>query len=105
MTGAMPCDEIDHIDHDRCNNRWENLREVTHRENSMNTSMRSDNTSGAMGVSFAKREQKYNAYIHVDGKRKSLGYFEDINDAIAARVAAEVEFGYHVNHGITGIGD
>lgn len=33
MTGEWPRHVVDHIDHDRQNNSWRNLRDVTHRTN------------------------------------------------------------------------
>jgi hypothetical protein len=41
--GRWPVGEIDHIDHDKQNNRLANLRETSHQENALNTSLRSDN--------------------------------------------------------------
>jgi len=99
MTGAMPCDQIDHIDHNPNNNRWENLREATHQENSKNMSMPVNNTSGHVGVSQLYDSDRYQAYIDIDGKRKSLGLFDSFNDAVAARRAAQEKAGYHGNHG------
>jgi hypothetical protein len=99
QTGSMPCDEIDHINHDRLDNRWDNLREVTHIENGRNQSMYSNNLSGAVGVCWYDRYEKWQSSIRVDDKQLYLGRFEEINDALAARRAAEVKYGFHVNHG------
>lgn len=49
IEGRFP-NRIDHINHIRNDNRWVNLREVTHQENSKNQSINSKNTSGVMGV-------------------------------------------------------
>jgi hypothetical protein len=51
------------------------------------------NTSGAVGVHWNKRDKRWVAQIRVNNKTLSLGYFKDINDAIAARKAAEIEYG------------
>lgn len=96
MTGKQPL-YIDHINHDKSDNRWENLRSVTASENSQNRSMSSNNTSGFKGVLWSKRHEKWIAQIDSDGKHKNLGYFTDIRDAIAARAEAVKEFGYHKN--------
>jgi len=98
-TGAWPESQIDHINGIRDDNRIENLRDVTNQENSRNRKLRNDNTSGHIGVSWDKQENKWRAFIHVNGKKKHLGFFIDKADAIAARKAAEIEHGFHSNHG------
>jgi hypothetical protein len=100
--GADPVGHLDHIDHDKLNNRIENLRIVNHQENHRNTSRRRNNTSGHMGVSWFAAGNKWSAYIMVDRKKKHLGYFDRLDDAVAARRAAEATFGFHENHGIAG---
>lgn len=90
---------IDHEDGDKANNKWENLKEVTHKQNTRNQKLRSTNTSGVMGVSWDKRDQKWLACVKVDGKTMPLGRYDDKNEAVAAREAALASFGYHVNHG------
>lgn len=101
MTGSFPSDVIDHIDGNPANNRWDNLRSVTQRENLMNRQIRSDNKSGVQGVIWAKREKKWRAEIKIKGKSKYLGLFSDIKEAAAARKKAEIELGFHPNHGRT----
>ena len=79
---------VDHINHDGCDNRIVNLREVTAREQSMNTRLSSANTSGVKGVSFLKDRGKWRASANIDGRKTNLGTFSNLNDAIAARKAA-----------------
>lgn len=98
-TGAWPDDHIDHINGVRDDNRIDNLRAVSHAENQKNCRGRKDNTSGVMGVHWYKRRGAWQAYIKVAGKNKHLGYFKSKEDAIAARAAAEIEYGFHENHG------
>ena len=97
--GAWPVNQIDHISGDRSDNRIANLRDVTSAENQRNMQRPSNNTSGHIGVSWKGDRCKWRAKIGVYGKSRHIGYFTDINDAIAARAAAEVEYGYHANHG------
>lgn len=89
--------QVDHIDGDRSNNRWENLRNVTASENRRNTARRSNNTSGVVGVHWNKQIKKWSAVIVL--KTVYLGAFDSFDDAVAARKAAEVEYGFHPNHG------
>ena len=97
--GAPPRGEIDHINHDRADNRIVNLRDVSKAENLVNQSLRRNNKSGVTGVDWDKREGKWRAQFSVNGRRVRLGAYADKADAIAARKAAEVRHGYHPNHG------
>ncbi len=97
-TGKDP-DQIDHIDGNRANNIWVNLRDVDCGLNLKNMKKSKRNSSGAVGVRLNKKMGYWQAYITVDYQFISLGVYKDINDAIAARKAAELEFGFHANHG------
>lgn len=91
--------EIDHENHIRNDNRIENLRLVSSKGNKKNTTRRCDNTSGVTGVHWFKRECKWKVQIKVDGKQRHLGLFDNLDDAVAARKAAERQYGFHENHG------
>jgi hypothetical protein len=97
MTGKWP-EEVDHINHDKKDNRQLNLREVSHQENGKNQS-KQKNRIGYTGISWYKRYDKWRAYIKIDDKNISLGYFNLLEDAIMARKAAELKYGFHKNHG------
>ena len=96
--GKFPDFQIDHEFHCKSDNRIKFLREVTNQGNQMNAPIRSDNTSGVMGVSFVKRTNKWLAYIGINGVTKNLGSFVNFEDAVTARKNAEVEFNFHKNH-------
>ena len=91
--------EIDHINGVRADNRLSNLRMVNAITNRKNTKRRVDNSSGYSGVSFVKRSKKWRAQIKANEKRIHLGCFAKLEDAVAARAAAEVKYGFHINHG------
>lgn len=76
---------IDHINNDKLNNNVTNLRWATHSENCRNSSKRSNNTSGTTGVYFHKQNNKWMAYIMINGKNKTIGYFKTKEEAIQAR--------------------
>jgi len=99
MTGEIPPEQVDHINHIRDDNRWCNLRLASISENRKNQSLNKRNTSGIIGVSFDKSRGKWEAKIKSDGKYFHLGRYADINDAVAARKAAEQDLGFHSNHG------
>jgi len=72
---------IDHIDRDKLNNNIENLRLVTIQENQWNRE--------AKGYYFNKRENKFRAYISLNGKNIHLGYFNTAEEARAAYLEAK----------------
>jgi hypothetical protein len=76
--------EVDHIDGDATNNRPNNLRLANHIENGHNRSKNRNNKSGHKGVSWYKNLRKWVAEIMVDGKRKRLGCFDQLEDAANA---------------------
>jgi len=96
--GEWP-DTIDHINGVKDDNRICNLRSVTNRENNKNRPTPSDNTSGVMGVYWHNGRSKWCAKIRVERRCLHLGLFVNFDDAVAARKAAEIKYGYHVNHG------
>lgn len=98
-TGEWPEFEVDHIDGDRTNNRWVNLRSVTHAVNLRNAAGKSCNTSGATGVCWRASRGKWRARIMIDGVERSLGHFDRFEDAAAAREAAQRAFDFTARHG------
>lgn len=89
MHGEWPKLTIDHINRNRSDNRIANLRDVSHKQNQQNKSKSSTNTSGHPGVSWYKPYSKWVAKIKHNYKHIHLGYFENLEDAVAARKAAE----------------
>lgn len=83
---------VDHKSRDKRDNRRNNLRVANPVENARNTSMSKKNTSGHIGVSRCSRGNKWRSFITVNRKYISLGQFDDINDAIAARKEAEIKY-------------
>ena len=98
MYGVWPENQIDHINQVRDDNRISNLRDVTPSQNSRNTKLSENNSSGAKGV-YYEGSKGYSARIWFDGKSKRLGLFHTFEEAVEARKAAEAELGFHVNHG------
>lgn len=97
--GEWPDSEIDHINGNPSDNRIINLRDVPASVNSVNKRIGSNNTSGVIGVMRFKATGKWQAQIKKSGVKYHLGYFDDFDDAVKARRAAESSFGFHENHG------
>jgi hypothetical protein len=81
MTDEWPCGEIDHINRNRSDNRFCNLRIATRCQNMQNTRKPITNKSGVKGVSFDKKTKKWRSDIRADGKKFNLGRFNTIEEA------------------------
>ena len=82
MTGEWPIGEIDHVNNQRNQNAWINLRDSTHQENQQNQKSPSkNNKSGYLGVSWHKQKQCWRATIYTNGKQKHLGLFNTPQEA------------------------
>ena len=78
MVGRWPV-EIDHINLNKSDNRWCNLREANRSQNCLNKNVKSTNILGVKGVS--KVGNKYSSEISVNGFRKYLGLFNSLEEA------------------------
>lgn len=97
--GAWPEGVLDHRDKNRSNNRIKNLRASSRTGNARNQYRCRLNTSGVTGVILHKGTQKWVARIGVNSQRIYLGLFDRLEDAAAARKAAELEYGFDPTHG------
>src|SRR5579864_2874606 len=99
MTGKVPA-HVAPNDGNWSNTRWDNLSPSSPAKFRRNMSLRADNVSGTPGVWFEARTRRWMAMIGTgEGKRKGLGRFATREEAVAARLAASVELGYHPDHG------
>lgn len=73
--------EVDHINHDKTDNRKSNLRICTREENARNHPIHKNNTSGFKGVTWNKKANKWQAQIRHCGKNVHIGVFEDKESA------------------------
>jgi hypothetical protein len=90
MTGEWPSADVDHINRDRQDNRWANLRSATRSENMQNTVIGRQNKSGYKGVSWLKHHQQWHAHFKVNKKNVHVGYFATAEEAAAAYARAVV---------------
>jgi len=95
MLGKFPDAQADHINGNRTDNRWANLRNASLKENTQNrrSAPKSNKSTRLLGVTFeAKSVLPWRARIKVNGKKLSLGTFATPEEAYAAYVAAKREF-------------
>jgi len=78
--GYLP-DYVDHINNEKIDNRIENLRPCSNRENSYNAGLSKANKSGIKGVCWNKSIKKWHVQITVNGKRAVSKYFKCIEEA------------------------
>lgn len=94
MKGYNPENNIDHIDRNPSNNKWNNLREVSHQCNMQNKTCAYTNKSGVCGV---QKSGKYGwaAFIRENGKLIYIGYSANLDKAVMLRWKAEVAYNYN----------
>ena len=91
--GAWPDGMIDHINGNKSDNRIENLRLATKSQNNVNNPKpQKNNKLGVRGVSFHKGTGKFIAQLRKDKKRINLGYFNTIEEASKAYIAASQQY-------------
>lgn len=92
MSDMIGCKYYDHKDRNPLNNRRHNLRPSSQQENCRNHSKSSANTSGVIGVGWHKTLNKWQSRIYISKKAIHLGYFDSKDDAIKARLDAELKY-------------
>lgn len=95
MTGELPGFVIDHINQNKIDDRWCNLRRSDHSKNRANTGLRSSNTSGIRGVHYDRKSRKWVMQIRCRD-RKYVSYHTTAENAAREynRLSAEL-FGEH----------
>lgn len=81
MTGEWPADLVDHIDGDKGNDRWENLRAASMSQNKAN-GVYANSPMGLKGVT--KAGNRWRAQIVKDQRHQHLGYYDTPEAAHAA---------------------
>lgn len=83
---------VDHINRNGLDNRKENLRQTTDKENSVNKNIRITNKSGIIGVYWDKHRGRWQVNVSRNNHSIYIGRFKDKNNAIVARLKAEKEY-------------
>ena len=92
QTGEWPTKEIDHIDLNRSNNAWCNLREATKSQNQANRKPKPNSSSRYLGVSWNKQLNKWHVVLSKNKKLMHLGYFDCEITAALFYDAAALDF-------------
>lgn len=96
MMNRWPENEIDHVNGDKADNRWSNLREATRQENAENVHRpRRHNKLGLLGVCLGPKlvdgSQRYIAQIQLNGRRIYIGQFASAEEAHEAYLSKKRE--------------
>ena len=101
LVAAAYCDndnnypEVDHIDQNKKNNLYTNLRWANRSINERNTGIRKDNTSGVKGVFYHKRDKIWYVYmVAEEGSKRKSKNFKTKEEAIKYRKTMEEQNGY-----------
>jgi hypothetical protein len=93
--GEFAQGNIDHINRDKADNRIANLRLATSEQNAQNRLKNCTNTSGFKGVTWHKRDKRWQAAITVKRKVLHLGYYKTPEDAYLAYIEASKNYQSH----------
>jgi hypothetical protein len=85
--GCCATGEIDHKNRIKHDNRIDNLRIASDRQNKANRKVRSDSMSGKKGVRKSRTHGKWIARIRVDGLDRHIGTFDTPEKAASAYMA------------------
>lgn len=95
VTGEWPTKgmDVDHIDGNKLNNAWANLRVVDKRTNNQNLRRaRTGSRSGLIGAHWDGSVNKWLAGIRINGRNTYIGRFDTPEEAHAAYIAAKRQF-------------
>lgn len=83
MTGSCP-DLVDHINGEKSDNAWTNLRKASFSANSRNRRSVKGSSSKYVGVCWHTRDEKWRAQIKSNGRVIYIGSFENEEEAAKA---------------------
>lgn len=92
IMGAPDGTVVDHINGNKLDNRRSNLRICLQSENCLNHKVDARSTTGVTGVRWDKHRLQWAAQIAVGNRTIPLGRFNEFEEAVAARKAAEQKY-------------
>jgi len=93
--GVDPAGLIDHKDRNPSNNRLANLRVVSDGQSNQNKQVYRNNASGHKGVGWYARRNMWRVRIQHENRVILVGFFSSVQQAVAARKAAEKRLHTH----------
>jgi hypothetical protein len=91
VNGNWPPEQVDHINRQRTDNRWANLRLASISENHANKAASPANKSGFKGVCWRPKQRKWTAQIKKHRRIYHLGCFDSPSAAHQAYIDAASE--------------
>jgi len=88
MQGQFPKEYVDHIDGNRSNNKWSNLRTATMRENGQNQAIHRMGHKPGTHLLKKKLVKPWESYIELRGKRVHIARFQTEDEAYASYLGA-----------------
>lgn len=92
-TGKWPKHQVRQKNGIKTDNSWENLEEITTWEKAKRQCR-----NEVAGVSFVNKTKRWKATVSEKGNQKFLGEYEDLTEAVFARLAGEECLGVNVDH-------
>lgn len=92
IMGRWPTTTINHKNHKKYDNRWENLELATSAEQAQKRGVGKKSISGITGIIWNEKRRKWTVGVTKNGVRKFVGHFSDLEDAKRARSEIEKTF-------------
>jgi hypothetical protein len=93
MNGVFPEKQIDHINGNRTDNIFCNLREANNSENSQNKKKhQSNNNQKLLGCCYHKAMGKYHCQLNLNGKKVVSSFHDTASDAHQAYIEAKRKY-------------